>query len=185
VLYRPREPQPQQRPTIDWERIRRNWLRPFTWTLFLVLAINTVFPRYVVEGHSMEPNLHETARLFTINIDLVPSVQRGALVIARSPVGEVNVVKRLIGLPGESVEMVRGVVYVNGVRLDEPYVREASSTSGRWTLGADEYFVLGDNRAHSTDSGDYGPLPRERIEGLALFSYWPLNELSIFTPPGY
>lgn len=184
MIYKPRHPQ-SQRPTIDWQRLSLKWFRPFTWAILLMLVINLLFPRYAVEGHSMEPNLHETARLFTIDIGLVPRLQRGDLVIARSPIGEINVVKRLIGLPGETVEIMQGVVYVDGTRLDEPYVRNHARYSGVWHLGLDEYFVLGDNRSHSTDSHNYGPLPRARIEGVALFSYWPLSELRIFAPPGY
>lgn len=184
MLYKPRHTQ-SRRFTIYWQRLSREWIRPFTWAILLILVINLLFPRYAVEGHSMEPNLHERVRLFSININLVPQLQRGELVIARSPVGEVNVVKRLIGLPGETIEITEGVVYVDGVLLIEPYVRNHAQYSGIWHLGADEYFVLGDNRASSTDSHDYGALPRVRIEGLALFSYWPLSELSFFAPPGY
>jgi signal peptidase I len=184
MLYEPRNP--QSRPiTIDWERMNRKCFQPFSWAILLMLLVNLFFPRYVVEGHSMEPNLHETARLLTIRIDLLPRLERGELVVARSPIGEINVIKRLIGLPGETVEIIRGVVYVDGVRLEEPYVHNHAHYSGVWRLRADEYFVLGDNRSDSTDSHDYGPLPRARIEGVALFRYWPLSESRIFAPPGY
>jgi signal peptidase I len=184
MLYEPRSAQ-SRRPTIDWQRLSRKWFHPLTWAIGLMLVINLLFPRYVVEGHSMEPNLHERERLFTVDIELVPRLQRGGLVVAQSPIGEINVVKRLIGLPGERVEIIHGDVYIDGVRLDEPYVRNHAYYSGIWQLGPDDYFVLGDNRRHSTDSHDYGPLPRARIFGVALFSYWPLGELRIFAPPGY
>jgi signal peptidase I len=185
MLYEPRIPASSPRPRIAWERLSKDWIRPFTWALLLMLLVNTVFPRYRVEGHSMEPMLQETERLFTINIDLVPQLRRGQLVVARSPVGEVPVIKRLIGLPGETVEIRAGIVYINGIALDEPYIRERARYSGFWTLGADEYFVMGDNRNRSTDSVDYGPLPRSRVQGVALFSYWPLNAMMVFTPPEY
>lgn len=78
-----------------------------------------------------------------------------------------------------------GVVYVNDQPLDETYVEERPRYAGEWALGADEYFVLGDNRNHSTDSHSYGALPASRIQGVVRLRFWPPSALQWFTPPRY
>ncbi len=87
-------------------------------------------------------------------------------------------IKRVVGLPGERVEIRQGRVTVDGKRLTEPYVpaRYAdSSTYGPVQLHADEYFVMGDHRVSSNDSRVFGPVPLHHIYGKAVFAYWPMN----------
>jgi signal peptidase I len=88
---------------------------------------------------------------------------------------------RIVGLPGERVAVVSGVAVVNGRRLDEPYVHENRRRGAMptRTLGSDEYLVLGDNRAQSCDSRVWGNLPRDRMIGPRIATYWPLERVSI------
>ena len=94
-------------------------------------------------------------------------------------------VKRIIGLPGETVQIVDGIIYIDGEALQESYGREVMKNSGLAadpvTLGEDEYFVLGDNRNDSTDSRDpsVGKIPRDRIIGRAWVRIWPLSKIGI------
>lgn len=185
MLYQPGEFQnPPARLT--WRTLRNEWIKPGLTVLTFMLLMNLFFPRYMVEGKSMEPNLHETERLFVSNVDaMTGSLIRGEVVVAISPVGEISVVKRLIGLPGERIEVRGGAVYINGVALDEPYLSEPPHYTGEWQLGDNEYFLLGDNRNHSLDSHTYGPIPASRLRGVVKFRFWPLNELSVFPAPDY
>lgn len=89
-------------------------------------------------------------------------------------------VKRLLGLPGEKVSMRNGYVFINGIKLDEPYVRRGyrDSESGGWArIPSGKYFVLGDNRAMSCDSRRWGVVPRDNIIGRAEVTYWPPNRV--------
>lgn len=94
-------------------------------------------------------------------------------------------IKRIIGLPGETVQIVDGIIYIDGEALQESYGREVMKNSGLAadpvTLGEDEYFVLGDNRNDSTDSRDpsVGKIPRDRIIGRAWVRIWPLSKIGI------
>jgi len=89
-------------------------------------------------------------------------------------------VKRLIGLPGDTVVEERGIVSVNGERLDESYVKpdRRDARSGTWKVPAGRYFFMGDNRASSCDSRDWGTVPRGDLVGSVFFTYWPLNRIS-------
>ena len=87
-------------------------------------------------------------------------------------------IKRVIGLPGETVEIRRGRVYVNGHILDEPYVPAQfadGSTQGPFMVPENQYFVMGDHRASSNDSRVFGPVPLDAIYGKAVFAYWPVE----------
>ena len=85
--------------------------------------------------------------------------------------------KRIVGLPGEELRFEDGLLYVDGAPLDEPYLEGLPPTLGLearcWRLGPGEYFVMGDNRAHSTDSREYGPVRAEMLVGRVVLRYWP------------
>ena len=93
-------------------------------------------------------------------------------------------IKRVIGLPGDTIEFRSGHVLINGAQLEEPYVGDAptscSANCGPLVLGADQYFVLGDNRLNSLDSRSFGPIPADQIVGRVALRYWPLNQIEIF-----
>ena len=102
---------------------------------------------------------------------------RGDIIVfhhPRSP--ERDLIKRVVGVPGDVVDVRKGAVYVNDVLLDEPYVLQPGRYSGHYELGPDEYFVLGDNRPNSDDSRNWGTVKGDQIVGKAWLSYWPPGE---------
>jgi signal peptidase I len=133
-----------------------------------------------VEGTSMMPSLVDQERIF-INKYLYRSgvgvVERGDLVVFTFPQDpDKSYIKRVIGLPGDTVEIAAGNVLVNGQQLDEPYVPDEYRdrlSYPRCTIPPGFYFVLGDHRAASSDSRQWGPVPLESIYGKAVFVYWP------------
>ena len=102
--------------------------------------------------------------------------RRGEIVVVAMPEG--SHLKRIVGLPGERLVFKEGTLLVEGARLREPYLRGLPPYLGleasEFSLAADEYFVMGDNRAHSTDSRHFGPVTRSVIEGRTVCSFWPL-----------
>lgn len=188
MLYLPEHPDtaddtPRPNPLRSFYR---EWVRPMFIALLAVLVINFFFPRVYVQGHSMDPSLSEYDWLVISHLDaLTGGIQRGDIVTLQSPSGEVQAIKRVIGLPGELIEIEDGTVYVDGHALHEDYLNELPRYEGTWQIARDEYFVLGDNRNHSTDSADYGPVSAERIKGVALMRLFPLSELGLFNPPDY
>ena len=126
----------------------------------------------------MEPQIDEGENLLVEKTILITDkFRRGDIVIFHFPLDPEKIfIKRIIGVPGDIVEIKNGVVYVNGKRIDEPYLRgdnrDFSSIPPIKVL-PDTYFVLGDNRAISNDSRNWGLLPKNYIIGKAIFSYWP------------
>ncbi len=147
----------------------------FVLAMLIYLVINALTGRFYVRGSSMEPMLHNGQYLVVSKISYrFREPQRGDIVVFVSPNGTgEDYIKRIIGLPGERVEVRDGAVWINGYRLDEPYLNSGIPYTGTWSLGPDEYFVLGDNRANSSDSHAWGPLPRKNIIGKAWLCYWP------------
>ncbi len=132
-----------------------------------------------VQGQSMEPNLHTDQRLVVEKMSYrFHGPRRGDIVVIRVPSqGEDLLIKRVVGLPGETVEIHDGQVYIDGQLLDEPYTNGSTRQGriGRVIVPALQVFVMGDNRDHSNDSRSFGPVPIENIVGRAWLSYWPLN----------
>ena len=143
---------------------------------------------YVIRGASMTPSLRPGDQVLVDTSaygDDGPA--RGDVVVFSNPHAEWrHDVKRVIGLPGERVVMEEGVLFIDGCHVDEPYLEGLPSSVGlgewAWDLGADEYLVLGDNRAHSTDSRDFGPVRATSIVGRAWLRYWPLMAWGTLDP---
>lgn len=136
-----------------------------------------------VEGQSMEPNLHTDQRLVVEKVTYrFHGPQRFDVVVIRVPSqGDELLIKRVVGLPGETVEIKGGYVYINGQQLDEPFVT-VETRPGRHeevVVPPLHVFVMGDNRNHSNDSRSFGPVPIENIVGRAWLSYWPLEEVGL------
>lgn len=146
-------------------------------TFFIFWIVNGLVGRYRIDGDSMNPTLlHEEFLLISNFAYRLDEPERGDIIIFRHPLTDENLVKRVIGLPGDVIEIQNGEVQVNGRILDEPYIAAAPDYSGSWTVPDDQYFVLGDNRNQSSDSAAWGYLPEERILGKALVVYWPPQE---------
>ncbi len=166
----------------------------------LFIVLDGMVSRNYVDGPSMEPLLHTNERLLVSRVGLSgpfrsasasgpetpsgPLPPRGALVTFIHPNEPGRVlVKRVIGLPGEEISIVRGQVYVNGVALDEPYVVDRDSrTLAPIQVPPDSVYVLGDNRTNSLDSRYFGPVPRANLVGIVVLRYWPLDEFRVLLP---
>ncbi len=145
---------------------------------------------FYVKGASMEPNFEDHEYLIIDEITYrfhVP--QRGEIVVFRAPTeAQQFFIKRIIGLPGETVSVKEGVVRVNGKSLDETkYLSSDLHTQGdvMVTLKDNEYFVMGDNRNASYDSRLFGPINRTRIIGRTVFRGWPYDRIQWFETPVY
>jgi signal peptidase I len=136
----------------------------------------------VVFGQSMEPNLHAQQRLIVDKLSYrLHAPQRNDIVVVDLPEMDEMLVKRIVGLPGETVEVRRGIVFVNGVAQPEPYPHDLTPYDmAPIMLGPLSYFVMGDNRGNSNDSRAFGPIKRDEIVGRVWLRYWPLREFVIF-----
>lgn len=129
-----------------------------------------------VRGDSMLPTLRPNDYMLVSATGAGDQIlERGSIVITTHVTG--TEVKRIVGLPNERITFAEGLLLVDGMRLTEPYLRGLPPVTGldfaEHQLAGDEFFLMGDNRAHSTDSRHYGPVDRKRIEGRALYRVWP------------
>ncbi len=163
-----------------------------TIALAFLLRFYVIQP-FIVEGSSMEPNFHDREYIVIDKASYHIRVpKRGEVIVFHPPTAQSeNYIKRIIGLPGDTVEVNKGDIMVNGTKLDETYLgdedhkTEPIRMTGSVTLNPDEYFVLGDNREHSSDSREWGPLRKENIEGRTWFIALPLNNFQFISPPSY
>jgi len=159
-----------------WEAIAKELIETAFLALVIFVALRLFVQNFRIEGHSMEPNLHDGQFLIVDKVSYkLHEPERGDVVIFHAPPApNKDFIKRVMGLPGEEIEMRKGVVYVNNRPLEEPYIPYPGSRSwGPRRVGPDELFVLGDNRTSSNDSRQWGMLPRDQVIGRALFCYWP------------
>src|SRR6266849_2530297 len=166
----------------------RSWGRDLVIALSLAIVIIIFFYQPVkVEGTSMTPLISDQERIF-INkfVYRFEPIGRGDVVVFWYPLDRSkSFIKRVVALPGETVEIRQGRVYVNGKRLNEPYVLPQFtdvSTFGPVRVPPDEYFVMGDHRASSNDSRVFGPVPTHYIYGKAVFAYWPMERFGSIPP---
>ena len=153
--------------------------------VILYFGISFAVQAVHVEGLSMYATLDDNDYLIANKIDYrLHAPQRGDIIILRPPSdNSKDFIKRVIALPGEKLLIRDSVVYINGHRLDEPYLPEAWTTLNNWppnnsdgqVMKSNEYFVMGDNRNRSQDSRIFGPIVRDRIDGRAWFRIWPLD----------
>lgn len=131
----------------------------------------------IVNGSSMEPELRDGQRIVVNKTAyLLNQPGRGDIVIFRPPhnLRTTPFIKRVVGLPGDTVEIKKGTVYINGSPLDEPYIKEPPAYNlSKEKIDRDTYFVLGDNRNNTSDSHIWGTVPRLNIIGKAWLSVWP------------
>lgn len=145
---------------------------------------------FLVQGASMEPNFDDGDFLLVDEISYrFKNPERGDVIVFRAPTEEKQYyIKRVIGLPGETVAVEDGEVFVNKSKLDESYLPEGTVTrtlqQSEFTLGANQFFVLGDNRIVSFDSRNWGPLSREKIVGLVQMRLWPFGAINALKEKG-
>jgi len=180
---------PQNAPEAQRQRDLRGWTRDLAVALgFALVIIIFLYQPVKVEGTSMAPLLSDQERIF-INkfIYRFEPIERGDVVVFWYPLDRSkSFIKRVIGLPGDTVEIRDGHLYLNGTEMAEPYVPASyldSSSYGPRKLGPDEYFVMGDHRDSSNDSRMFGPVPRQYIYGKAVFAYWPADHFGSLTSP--
>ncbi len=164
----------------------------FILTLAICVVLALLFTRFVMQrntviGQSMEPTLMPSDELFVEKIShFWNDYGRGDLITARTneqtEKGETMVViKRIIGLPGDSIKISEGLVFVNGVELEESYLEEsvltflAGNSGLEVTLNEDEYFIMGDNRPDSFDSRHFGPVKKDAVVGKVWFRFYPFD----------
>jgi signal peptidase I len=172
--------QPDEAPGF-WGRVRpllREVLETVGLALLVWAGIAFFIPPYEVGGSSMEPTVVDGEQVIASRAAYwFSSPQRGDIIVLRSPEDLSTVlVKRVIGLPGEEVAVLNGTVYIDGVRLVEPYLESGVSFDDRvWTVPENTVFVMGDNRLPSRDSRTWGPVNKETIIGKAWIIYWPIR----------
>ncbi len=163
----------------------RLWLRDVLISIAASFAIITFLYQPVrVEGTSMQPELRDQDRLFINKFAYrFESISRGDVVVFHYPRDpEKSYIKRVIALPGDTLSIDEGRVYVNGKKIDEPYVPRRyhdERSIAEMTIPPNEYFVMGDHRSISSDSRDFGPVPRNMIYGKAAFIYWPADNMGV------
>ncbi len=170
----------QEEERVTLRAILREVIETAFMTLVIFLLVRMACQNFRIEGHSMEANLHD-GQFLIVNklVYYVHPPERGDVIVFHSPANpNKDFIKRVIGLPGEEVEMTDGVIYIDGVRLEETYLSNRGQRSwGPQVVGEFEYFVLGDNRNNSSDSRSWGMLDGNAIIGKAWVSYWPLQYL--------
>jgi signal peptidase I len=149
-------------------------------TFFIFWLVNGLVGRYRIDGSSMNPTLYHGQYLIINNVSyLLDDPQRGDVIVFRHPQNELNLIKRVVGLPGDHVEVRERQVFVNGVLLSEPYIEAPPAYNGSWFVPENEFFVLGDNRNNSSDSHSWSFLPQGNILGKAELVYWPPSDWQI------
>ena len=177
---------PPSRPGLGRRLVRllREVLETILPAILIALLINVFIGQATrVEGQSMEPNLHSDQRLVVEKLSYrFHGPRRFDVVVLRLPSqGEELLIKRVVGLPGETIEIRDGLVYINDESLDERFI-SGDTRPGRQdsvTVPPLHVYVLGDNRNHSNDSRSFGPVPIENIVGRAWLSYWPPEDMGL------
>ena len=163
------------------------WLRDlFVSVVIAIIVILFLYQPVKVEGTSMTPSLVNDERIFINKFVYrfgLSDIVRGDTIVFWAPEDSTkSYIKRVIGVPGDVVEIDAGTVVLNGQRQEEPYIRDEyrdRMSMSRLTVAAGHYFVLGDHRNSSNDSRSWGTVPRDAIYGKAVFVYWPLGRLGL------
>lgn len=156
-----------------------------TLALGLAFVLRTFIAQaYEIRGDSMQPTFVDGERVMISKLSpTVDAIDHGEIVIFADPQNATrDLIKRVIGLPGDTVTVDEDEVRVNGVLIHEDYVLRAGARSihRERTLGAGELYVLGDNRGNSKDSRDFGPISQSSVKGKVVLRLWPLNHIRTF-----
>lgn len=166
-----------------------SWIWSFIVAFIIVGGVYFFLGRpFTVSGASMYPTLHNGDRMV---LSKVGDIHRFDVVILKAPDENVEYIKRVIGMPGDTIEMKSGVLYINGKKVDQPFINTEAlakqtvfmddftleSLTGESKVPEGKYFVLGDNRGVSKDSRMIGFIDRSAIEGKAVFTIWPFGRI--------
>jgi signal peptidase I len=165
----------------DWKRFLIDLFETVGLAVILFLIINTVSARVRVDGVSMLPTLHNGEFVLVNKLAYrTGTPSRGDIIVFRSTTTtDLDLIKRIIGIPGDKVSIQNGQVTINGQVLSEPYINAVPNYDGDWQVPDGYLFVLGDNRNDSSDSHLWGFLPENNIIGKALIIYWPPPEWAL------
>ena len=184
----PAPPSDETVPAPEGEKSTENWGRFFLDVLetillsaALFLVINALSARVRVDGFSMKPTLQDGEFVLVNRLAYrLGQPERGDIVVFHFPLDPTqDLIKRIIGLPGDVVRVENGVVLVNDVPLDEPYIAAAPVYYGEWSVTDGNVFVLGDNRNDSSDSHAWGLVPFDSVIGKAVVVYWPVADWAL------
>lgn len=159
----------------NWGKFIRDILETLVLAIVLFVGINAVSARVRVDGFSMRPTLQDGEFVLVNRLAYrFGEVQRGDIIVFRYPSDtSQELIKRVIGLPGEHVEIRSGQVFIDELPMNEDYIAAQPVYSGTWQIPEDQLFVLGDNRNDSSDSHSWGLLPITNVIGKAILIYWP------------
>jgi len=165
----------------DWKRLALDILETLVLAVILYFGINAISARVRVEGFSMTPTLQNGEYILVNKLAYkIGEPARGDIIVFRFPADEgQDLIKRVIGLPGETIHIGDGTVTVNGIALNETYIAQNPVYQGDWVIPEGYLFVLGDNRNDSRDSHQWGLLPIENVIGKSVVIYWPPAEWEI------
>ncbi len=179
------EPQENEEKRSGFTRFVIDIVETLILSIVLFVAINAVSARIRVDGASMEPTLQSGEFVIVNKLSyLFGEPTTGDVIVFHFPRDpDQEYIKRIIGLPGDRVEINNGEVYVNDQLLDEDYIAASPVYEDTWEVPGDSLFVLGDNRNNSSDSHNWGTVPMEYVIGKATFVYWPPTEWGILDQP--
>lgn len=169
-----------------WKKEMVEWLKTIIFALLIAFLVrNYLFQPYRVQMGSMQPTLHNNDLIMVNKIVYrINPPKRGDIVVFNPPGNTSNIhyIKRVIGLPGESIEVKNGKVFINQTELIEPYLSQIDTPGmvGPVVLGENEFFVLGDHRNNSMDSRDFGAITKDHIHGKTMFVLWPMKDFQVF-----
>jgi signal peptidase I len=177
----PSPPNPVRSPTSGLLRAAWDAVGTILLALLITLIVNTFVARaWVVDGPSMQPNLYYGQRVMMekVTYRLFHGPRRGDVVVVDVPDSPEPLIKRVVALPGETIEIRNGGVYIDGEPIEEPWVEHSATRDfAPTTVPPLHIFIIGDNRPISRDSRAFGPVHVDQIEGRALFVYWPLERI--------
>jgi signal peptidase I len=175
------QPEPAVEQPANWKRFVLDILETLILAVVLYFGINAVSARVRVDGFSMTPTLQDGEYILVNKLAYkTGEPTRGDIIVFIFPVNpQEDLIKRVIGLPGETVSVHSGIVSVNGVPLTEPYIASPPAYDGDWVIPEGQLFVLGDNRNDSRDSHQWRFLPMENVIGKAVLIYWPPEEWQV------
>jgi len=177
---------PAEKTRTGWKSFLLEVLQTLVLAVILYFGIDALFARVKVLNISMQPTFYEGDVILVSKMAYkLGAMHTGDVVIFHNPHNlEEDYIKRLIGTPGDTVQVTGGEVYVNGNPLNEPYIAARPEYDGSWQVPKGQVFVLGDNRNQSSDSHSWGFVPLEDIVGKALVVYWPPNAMTIINHVG-